>query len=67
MYGADLEQWVKHSKAFTYADNKETSSKGKNKEEVMQKLQEDAEGVLDFMALNGLVANQMPAKQFSWC
>ena len=52
-----MEDWLKHSKAFNYADDTSTSSKGKEKEEVMNKLGEDAEGVLDFMASNGLVAN----------
>ena len=56
-YGADLEKWLKHSKAFNYADDTQTDCKGKTKEEVMSKLKEDAENVLQFMASNGLVAN----------
>ena len=56
-YGADLEKWLKHSKAFNYADDTQTNCKGKNKEEVMQMLEEDSNNVLEFMASNGLIAN----------
>ena len=45
-----LEDWLKHSKAFNYADDKSTSNKGKNLEEYMKNLSEDAMGVLNFMA-----------------
>ena len=58
MYGADLEEWLKHSKAFNYADDTSTSTKGKKIEEVIEKLSEDATRVLQFMASNGLVANK---------
>ena len=57
IYGADLEEWLNHSKAFTYADDSETSSNGKTRDIVISKMMEDANGVLDFMASNGLVAN----------
>ena len=57
VYGADLEQWLQFSKAFTYADDSQTDSKDKNYEEMMKKLSIDAGNVLDFMASNGLVAN----------
>ena len=57
VYGADLEEWLKHSKAFNYADDTSTISKGKKIEEVMANLTEDAGEVLSFMASNGLVAN----------
>ena len=57
MYGADLEEWLKHSKTFNYADDTSTSTKGKKIEEVIEKLSKDATRVLQFMASNGLVAN----------
>ena len=57
IYGADLEDWIAHCSAFTYADDTSTSSNGKTDEEVMKKLEEDADCVLKFMASNGLVAN----------
>ena len=57
LYGADLEYWIKHSRAFNYADDTSTSNSGKEVEKVIEKLEEDANGVLDFMASNGLVAN----------
>ena len=60
IYGADLEEWVKHSKIFNYADDTSSSCKDKEENVVIEKLQEDAEGILQFMASNGLVAN--PAK-----
>ena len=52
-----MEQWLKHSSAFTYADDTSSSVTGKTIEEVKAKLEEDAEQVLKFMASNGLVAN----------
>ena len=49
--------WLKHSKAFTFADDTQTNCKGKTKEEILRLLEEDSENVLNFMASNGLVAN----------
>ena len=57
IYGSDLEMWLKHSKAFTFADDTQTNCKGKTKEEILRLLEEDSENVLNFMASNGLVAN----------
>ena len=57
IYGSDLEDWIEHCTAFTYADDTSTSCCGKTDEEVIKKLEEDAECVLKFMASNGLVAN----------
>ena len=57
IYGADMELWLKHSSGLTYADDTSTSVKGENLEEVILKLEEDADLVLRFMASNGLVAN----------
>ena len=52
-----MELWLKHSSALTYADDTSSRVKGKTIEEVIHKLEEDAENVLKFMASNGLVAN----------
>ena len=57
IYGADMELWLKHSSAFTYADDTSSSVTGKTLDEVKKKLEEDADQVLKFMASNGLVAN----------
>ena len=57
LYGADLEDWLKNSKAFNYADDTSTSSKANTMEEMKEKLEVDAVEVLRFMASNGLVAN----------
>ncbi len=52
-----MEEWVKHSCIFNYADDTESSCKGKDEQVVMKKLEEDATNILQFMASNGLVAN----------
>ena len=52
-----MELWLKNSSAVTYADNPSSTVTGKTLEEVKQKLEEDAEMVLKFMASNGLVAH----------
>ena len=57
IYGADMELWLKHSTALTYADDTSSSVRAKLLSEVTQMLEEDAENVLNFMASNGLVAN----------
>ena len=57
IYGADFDLWMKHASAFAYADDTSTSVADKDFETIKQKLQEDAENVLQFMASNGLVAN----------
>ena len=57
IYGADMAAWLRHSAVLSYADDTSTSVTGKTIEEVISKLQEDAEQVLKFMASNGLVAN----------
>jgi hypothetical protein len=56
VYGADLEQWLNHSSALTYADDISFTVIEKTLEEVKSKIEEDAEMVLKFMAFNGLVA-----------
>ena len=46
-YGADMELWLKHSSALTYANDTSSSLTGKTIEEVQFKLEEDAEQVLN--------------------
>ena len=58
-YGADMELWLKHSFALTYADDTETSVTGKTIERVKEKLEEEAEKVLSFMA------SKRPHKKFT--
>ncbi len=58
IYGTDLEEWTNHSSILTYADDTSTSCHGKSQEEVMEKLEEDSKNSLQFMASNGLVANE---------
>jgi hypothetical protein len=57
LYMSDLEDWLKQSEATTYADDTGTISSGQNIEEVVPKLENDAEEVLKFMVSNGLIAN----------
>jgi hypothetical protein len=52
------ERKVFHSSILTYADDTSTSCHGKSQEEVMEKLEEDSKNILQFMASNGLVANE---------
>ena len=49
IYGADLEKWLKHSVAHTYADDMKSGATGKTVEEVKEKLEEDASNVLKFL------------------
>ena len=53
----DLEDWLLHSSAFTYADDTTSSVTDKDIEIVKQKMEEDATQILRFMASNGLIAN----------
>ncbi len=57
IFGADVQLWLKHSSALTYAKITSSGVRGKTIEEVKFKLKEDAEQVLRFTASNGLVAN----------
>ena len=57
IYCADMEDWVNHSTIFNYADDTSSSVADKSVEVVLEKLESDAEGMLSFMASNGLVAN----------
>ena len=53
-----MEQWLEFSKLSNFADDTTTGAKSKKIMEVKQRLEKDANNVLDFMASNGLVANQ---------
>ena len=57
IYCANLENWVDHSSMLNYADDTSSSCSDANEEDVMRKLESDAEKILQFMASNGLVAN----------
>ncbi len=57
IYGADIEDWVKESCIFNYADDTQSNCKDKDEQVVMRKLEEDATNIFEFMALNGVVAN----------
>ena len=54
----DMELWLKTSKLTNYADDTTTDNKSKCIIEIRARLEEDAKNVLDFMASNGLIANQ---------
>ena len=49
--------WVKESSIFSFADDTSQSVEGSCLEEVCEKLQGEAEKVIDFMAANKLVIN----------
>ena len=57
IYGADMEEWVDHSTIFNYADDTSSSCVSKSLDRIQEKLESDADKMLDFMASNGLVAN----------
>jgi exonuclease III len=57
LFVSDLQDWLKHSTAATYADDTTTGTSGYNLAETLAKLEEDASKVLSYMASNGLVAN----------
>ena len=54
---SDLEDWLNHSSAFTYADDTSTSISDNDIKEVIRKMEEDASQVLKYMASNSLIAN----------
>ena len=57
LFVADLEEWLDHSSAPTYADDTTTVTPGRSVKETIELMEIDAENVLRFMASNGLVAN----------
>jgi retron-type reverse transcriptase len=57
LFVSDLQDWLSHSTAQTYADDTHTGTSCKRLDETLTKMEEDAKQVLQFMASNGLVAN----------
>ena len=57
IYCADMGEWVSDSTIFNYADDTSSSYANISLELIEEKLEKDAEGMLCFMASNGLVAN----------
>ena len=57
LFVSDLQDWLHHSSAPTYADDTSTGTHGKTAQETMEKMEVDAKHVLQYMASNGLVAN----------
>ena len=57
LFVSDLQDWLRHSTAPTYADDTTTGTSGRTADETVEKMEADAKEVLKFMASNGLVAN----------
>lgn len=57
LYTADLQAWLKHSRVISYADDTSICVSSDTLEGLTIKLEEDAQSVLEYMASNGLVAN----------
>ena len=57
LFVSDLQDWLSHSSAPTYADDTTTGTSGKTVEATVALMEEDAKMVLKYMASNGLVAN----------
>ena len=57
LFVADLQDWLFHSKAPTYADDTTSGTSSDNLEKTLKNLEEDASRVLSYMASNGLIAN----------
>ena len=57
LFVSDLQDWLLHSSAPTYADDTTTRTSCTTVQESMRNLEEDADLVLRYMASNGLVAN----------
>ena len=57
VYVSDLEDWLCHSTALTYADDTTSSVTGKEITTVMSHMEFDADKLLRYMASNGMVAN----------
>ena len=57
LFVSDLQDWLEHSTAPTYADDTTTGTSGFSLGQVLKNVEEDANKVLQYMASNGLVAN----------
>jgi hypothetical protein len=55
IFVSDMEDWIEHSGVFTYADDLSTNASNSDVNEVIKRLEKDAEGILQYMASNGLV------------
>ena len=53
-----MELWLRNSKLTNFADDTTTDTKSKVASEIKSNLEEDANSVLQFMASNGLIANE---------
>ena len=54
---SDLKEWVNHLILMNYGDDTSLSHRGYNMNTMLENLEEDVTNILQFMALNGLVAN----------
>ena len=57
LFVADLQDWLVHSSAPTYADDTTSGTSSTTVQETMKLMEIDADNVLRYMASNGLVAN----------
>jgi hypothetical protein len=57
VFVSDMEDWTEHSGIFTYADNTSTDTSSRDVNQVIRRLEKYLEGILQYMATNGLVAN----------
>jgi hypothetical protein len=57
LFVSDLQDWLRHSTAPTYADDTSTGTSSRSQDTMVRNLEEDANWVLRYMASNGLVAN----------
>jgi len=57
LFVSDLQEWLHHSSAPTYADDTSTGTSNTCPEKMIKNLESDANQVLKYMASNGLVAN----------
>ena len=57
LFVSDLQDWLPHSSAPTYADDTTTGTTGRTVEGTVALMEEDANMVLKYMASNGLVVN----------
>ena len=57
LYVSDLEEWLEWSSATTFADDSTTVVADADESKMKEKMEQDTNNVLNFMASNGLVAN----------
>ena len=55
---ADIEEYMVHSTVEGYADDVNTTTVGESEEEVVNRMQEDAKNMLNYMSINKLAANE---------